>query len=124
MLTLADFPLNCFFFLLQKLSAELEMKEAKLLRLARNSEDLQGYSHVQHLAVKLSQHIKFVQKVTRQTAEDLKIRHGALQVLGNMHLLIVMLLIVFFESLQLLDSFLSTCIHSCCLHELLEISVF
>lgn len=117
--------LSVIFSVLQKLSAELDLKETHLLQLARHCEGLQGYSDIQQLAVALSQHMKPVQEAIHDAAEELKIRHDVLQVFGNMYQFLILLLTVFFESSnQLLDSFLSTCFHSCYMHEQLQISVF
>jgi hypothetical protein len=119
---------ECFFALPQKLSAELDLKEAQLSELARHCEGLQVYPDIQQLAAALSQHLQPVQEAIHDAAKELKIRHDMLQVLGNIYQLLVMLLPIFFKSLsQLLDSLamhLFSSSHPCCLHEQFQISVF
>jgi hypothetical protein len=107
---------SCFLSVSQKLSTELDLKEAQLLELASHCEGLQGYRDIQQLALALSQHIRPLQEAIHEAAKELKIRHDMLQVLGSMYQLFVKLLTVFFESLyQMTDIFaayLSSSFHS------------
>jgi hypothetical protein len=70
---------------LQKLSAELSLKETQLLELASHCEGLQGYPDIQQLAVALSEHIKPVQEAIHEAAKELKFHHDMLQVLENFY---------------------------------------
>lgn len=78
-----------FFSVSQKLSAELDLKEAKLLELTSHCEGLQGYSDIQQLALALSERIQRVQEAIREAAKELKIHHDMLQVLGSIHQLFI-----------------------------------